>query len=171
VYNRGLKWIKVERRTSGVLPLTLKVEQMFLGQYHHNLDEKGRLTIPAKFRDVLAEGAFLTQGFDRNLRLITEADFEIMFEKINHLSMTDPAIRQLRRLIFATASDVQLDRIGRTLIPQFLRDFAGLENEAVIVGVGEAIEIWSPEAWAEQESLLQDADANAQRFAELDLSL
>ncbi len=144
---------------------------MFLGQYQHNLDEKGRLTIPAKFRDALIEGAYLTQGFDRNLRLLTEADFETMAEQISHLSMTDPAIRQLRRLIFSTASEVQLDRLGRTLVPQFLREFAGLETEAVIVGVGEAIEIWSPEAWAEQESLLQDADANAQRFAALDLSI
>jgi len=161
----------VERRTSGVPQLTQKVEQMFLGRYHHTLDEKGRLTIPAKFRDALADGAILTQGFDRNLRLITKADFEVMSARINRLSMTDPAIRQLRRLIFASASEVQLDRIGRTLVPQFLRDFAILENEAIIVGVGEAIEIWSPEAWAEQESLLQDADENAQRFAELDLSI
>jgi MraZ protein len=144
---------------------------MFLGQYHHNLDEKGRLTIPARFRDALAEGAYLTQGFDRNLRLLTQADFEVMAEKVNHLSMTNPDIRQLRRLIFANASEVQLDRIGRTLIPQFLRDFAGLDSEAVVVGVGEAIEIWSPEAWAEQEGMIQDAEANAQRFAELDLSL
>jgi len=144
---------------------------MFLGRYHHNLDEKGRLTIPAKFRDALAEGAFLTQGFDRNLRLLTEVDFEAMAAQINRLSMTDPAIRQLRRLIFATASEVQLDRIGRTLVPQFLREFAGLDNEAIIVGVGEAIEIWSPEVWAEQESLLLDAQANAQKFAELDLSI
>ena len=66
---------------------------------------------------------------------------------------------------------MQLDRIGRTLVPQFLRDFAVLENEAIIVGVGEAVEIWSPKIWAEQEILLQDADANAQRFAELDLSI
>jgi MraZ protein len=171
VYTCGLKWIKVERRRSGVPPLTPKVEQMFLGQYHHNLDEKGRLTIPARFRDALAEGAFLTLGFDRNLRLLTQADFELMAEKINHLSMTNPDIRQLRRLIFANASEVQLDRLGRTLIPQFLRDFAGLDGEAVIVGVGEAIEIWSPAAWSEQENTIQDADANAQRYAELDLSI
>ena len=144
---------------------------MFLGQYRHNLDEKGRLTIPAKFRDAFAEGAYLTQGFDRNLRLLTESDFNRMAEKINHLSMTDPAIRQLRRLIFANASEVQLDRLGRTLVPQFLREFAGLESEAVIVGVGEAVEIWSPETWAAQESDLQDAEANAARFAELDLSI
>jgi MraZ protein len=103
--------------------------------------------------------------------LLTESDFNLLAEKINHLSMTDPSIRQLRRLIFANASDVQLDRLGRTLIPQFLREFAGLETEAVIVGVGEAIEIWSPEAWATQEDDLQDADANVARFAELDLSL
>ena len=94
-----------------------------------------------------------------------------MAAQINRLSMTDPAIRQLRRLIFATASEVQLDRIGRTLIPQFLREFAGLESEAIIVGVGQAIEIWSPKAWEDQENLLQDADSNTQRFAELDLSL
>ena len=161
----------MERRWSGVLPLTQKVEHMFLGQYHHNLDEKGRLTIPARFRDALAEGAYLTQGFDRNLRLLTQADFEVMAEMVNRLSMTNPDIRQLRRLIFANASEVQLDRIGRTLIPQFLRDFAGLDSEAVVVGVGEAIEIWSPEAWAEQEGMIQDAEANAQRFAELDLSI
>ena len=144
---------------------------MVLGQYRHNLDEKGRLTIPAKFRDAFAEGAYLTQGFDRNLRLLTESDFNLMAEKINHLSMTDPDIRQLRRLIFANASEVQLDRLGRTLVPQFLREFAGLESEAIIVGVGEAVEIWSPEAWAAQESDLQDAEANAARFAELDLSI
>ena len=144
---------------------------MFLGQYHHNLDEKGRLTIPARFRDALVEGAYLTLGFDRNLRLLTQVDFELMAEKINHLSMTDPDIRQLRRLIFANASEVQLDRLGRTLIPQFLREFCGLESEAVIVGVGEAIEIWSPAAWTEQENLIQDAEGNAQRYAELDLSI
>ena len=144
---------------------------MFLGQYRHALDNKGRLTIPARFRGLLAEGAFLTQGFDRNLRLLTESAFEAVYAQVNQLSMTDPTTRQLRRLIFATASQVEIDRIGRVLIPQFLRDMAGLETEAVIVGVGEAIEIWSPAAWDEQVALMSDVDANSQRFADLDLSI
>ena len=143
----------------------------FLGQYQHSLDQKGRLTIPAKFRDLLAEGAYITQGFDRNLRLITGSAFEALVEKISHLSMTDEATRQLRRLIFANASQVDLDRIGRVLIPQFLRDFAKLESEAVIVGVGEAIEIWSPDNWQLQLDELQNAELNAGRFAAFDLSL
>jgi len=144
---------------------------MFLGQYHHNLDEKGRLTIPARFREALGSGAYLVQGFDRNLRLLSEAEFNALSEKVNHMNKADPAIRQLRRLIFANASRVEFDRTGRVLIPQFLRNVAGIENEAIIVGVGNDIEIWSPEAWVEQENLLQDAETNAQRFAELDLSI
>ena len=147
------------------------VEQMFLGQYQHSLDDKGRLTIPAKFRDLLADGAFVTQGFDRNLRLVTEPAFKALADKLNHLSTTDQSIRQLRRLLFANASQIELDRIGRVLLPQFLRDFANLDGEAIIVGVGEAIEIWSPENWQLQIDELQDAEANARRFDELDLSL
>jgi MraZ protein len=171
VYNCGLKWIKVERRRTGVSLLTRKVEHMFLGQYHHTLDEKGRMTIPARFRDSLADGAYVTQGFDQNLKLQTEPAFEAMAEKVNRLSETDPKIRKLRRLFFASAGRVGLDRLGRVLIPQFLRDFAGLEKEAIIVGVGGSIEIWSPETWQEQLDELSDTEANAQQFAELDLSI
>jgi MraZ protein len=144
---------------------------MFLGQYRHNIDDKGRLTIPARFRDLLAEGAYVTQGFDRNLRLLTIPAFEEIYQQVSHLSITNPTARELRRLLFANASMVEVDRIGRILIPQFLREVAGLETEAVIVGVGEAVEIWSPKTWDQQNELLQDADANAQRFADLDLSI
>ncbi len=171
MYNCGLKWIKVERRTSGVLVLTPKVEHMFLGQYYHALDEKGRLTIPARYRDLLVDGAYVTQGFDQNLKLQTEPAFEAMASKVNRLSETNPKIRKLRRLFFASAGRVELDRLGRVLIPQFLRDFAGLDKEAVIVGVGESIEIWSPEAWRKQLDELNDTETNAQQFAELDLSM
>ena len=142
---------------------------MFLGQYRHAIDNKGRLTIPARFRDELADGAYLTQGFDRNLRLVTEDAFKAVFEKLSIMKTTDPVARDLRRLIFATASQVDLDSVGRVLIPQFLRDVAGLDGEAVIVGVGEAVEIWSPEEWDQKVILMSDVDANAERFAELDL--
>jgi MraZ protein len=144
---------------------------MFLGQYHHAIDEKGRLTIPARYRDLLVNGAYVTQGFDLNLKLQTEPAFEAMADKVNRLSETNPKIRKLRRLFFASAGRVELDRLGRVLIPQFLRDFAGLEKEAVIVGVGEAIEIWSPESWNQQLDELNDTEANAQQFTELDLSM
>jgi MraZ protein len=171
VCNCGLKWIKVERRVSGVLQLNPKVEHMFLGQYHHTLDEKGRLTIPARFRDSFVEGAYVTQGFDQNLKLQTESAFEAIALKVNHLSETNPKIRKLRRLFFASAGRVELDSLGRVLIPQFLREFARLDKDAIIVGVGESIEIWSPEAWQKQLTELSDAEANAQQFAELDLSI
>jgi MraZ protein len=146
-----------------------EIEQMFLGQYRHSLDDKGRLTIPAKFRDELSNGAHLTQGFDRNLRLVTKAAFDEMAAKVSQMQTTDPLTRILRRLIFASASEADLDSVGRILIPQFLRDVAGLQTDAVIVGVGEAIEIWSPASWDEQVSLLSDVEANSQRFAALEL--
>ena len=142
---------------------------MFLGQYRHTVDEKGRLTIPARFREELAAGAYLTQGFDRNLRLLTQEAFEAVFQKLSAMNTTDPAARELRRLLFANATKVEFDRVGRILIPQFLRQVAGLDGEAVIVGVGESIEIWSPAAWEEQVARLSDVDANARRFAALDL--
>lgn len=156
---------------TGVLWLIQELEQMFLGQYHHKIDEKGRISIPAKFRDELGIGAYLIQGFDQNLRLLHTSEFEALKEKLDHMNMADPTIRQLRRLIFASASHVEFDRTGRVLVPQFMRDVAGIESEAVIVGVGTDIEIWAPDSWQNQENLLKDPDANAQRFAELDLSL
>ena len=168
VERSGKLW---ERRSHRRSVVNVGIEQMFLGQYRHKLDEKGRISIPAKFRELLGNGAYLIQGFDRNLRLLKEPEFEALKEKIDHMNMADPAIRQLRRLLFANASHVELDRIGRVLVPQFLREVTGIENEVVIVGVGTDVEIWTPDSWTEQEALLNDPDANAQRFAELDLSL
>jgi len=144
---------------------------MFLGQYSHKLDDKGRLSIPAKFREDLGSGAYLIQGFDGNLRLLTDLDFGKLTEKINGMNQADQKVRALQRFIFANASRVEFDRNGRALVPKFLQDFAGIVNDAVVVGVGDGIEIWSPEIWEEQQSLLQEAAANNQLFAELDLSL
>ncbi len=143
---------------------------MFLGQYQHRLDSKGRLTIPSRYREMLAAGAYVTQGFDRNLMVLTPEAFQSISERVNQMSLTDPVARQLRRLIFATADRVEVDRSGRILIPQFLREVAQLENEAIIVGAGNYFEIWSPQEWAAQVDEIQDTEANAQRFAALEIS-
>ena len=142
---------------------------MFLGQYQHALDDKGRLTIPAAFRDSLADGAFVSQGFDRNLMVMTAAYFQQVYEHINAMSITDPAARLLRRLILSSAYQVEVDRSGRILMPQNLRQFLALNGEAMVVGQGEYFEIWAPSEWAGQMQMLQDTEANAQRFAALDL--
>jgi len=143
---------------------------MFLGRYHHNLDKKGRLTIPVRFREALQEGAYLVQGFDRNLMVLTPPVFERIYHRVNALSMTDPVARQLKRLIFSAASPVEVDGAGRILIPPYLREAVALNGEAVVVGVGDYFEIWPPQDWQQQMNLLQDAEANARRFAALDLS-
>ncbi|MFQ5616295.1 MAG: division/cell wall cluster transcriptional repressor MraZ [Anaerolineales bacterium] len=143
---------------------------MFLGQYTHSIDGKGRLIVPARFRELVTDGAYITQGFERNLMVLTTTAFEQISRRVSEMSITDPTARQLKRLIFAAADRVELDRTGRIRIPQFLREIAGLDGDAVIVGAGDYFEIWSPSAWTPMASELQDAEANAQRFAELDLS-
>jgi MraZ protein len=144
---------------------------MFLGQYHHSMDNKGRLTIPSRFRDLLlSDGAYITQGFDHNLMLLTEPFFMRIYERVNQISMTDPVARKLKRWIFSSAERVEFDKVGRILIPDFLRQSAGLNGEAVVVGVGNYVEIWDPSLWNDQVSQLQDDDADFQRFAMLDLS-
>ncbi|RPI34463.1 MAG: division/cell wall cluster transcriptional repressor MraZ [Chloroflexota bacterium] len=145
---------------------------MFLGQYQHTLDNKGRLTIPSRFRELLlADGAFVTQGFDHNLMVLTQPAFERLYERVNQMSLTEPNARLLKRLIFSAAERVDADKAGRILIPEFLRRAAALDSEAIIVGAGDYFEIWSPELWQEQLEKLQDTDANGQRFALLDLSI
>jgi MraZ protein len=142
----------------------------FLGQFYHNLDEKGRLTIPSRFREVLAvESGYIMQGFDRNLMVLTSNAFESISQHVNQMSLADPKVRQLRRLLFSSANPIEIDRVGRILIPQILRQQAGLVNEAVIVGVNEFFEIWSPELWSEQMSQLNDSESNAQRFGAMDI--
>ena len=148
-----------------------EVEQMFLGQYRHTIDDKGRLTVPARFRELLNEGAYISRGLENNLMVLTAPDFEALSRKVRQSSsMTNPDARDLKRLLFSTADRVEPDKNGRILIPQFLREMNGLEGEAVLVGVGDYFEIWTPREWDEQMAMLQDADANARRFVDLDLS-
>jgi len=143
---------------------------MFLGQYTHTIDTKGRLTVPSRFRELLEQGAYISQGFEQNLMVLTTSAFERLSNRVNEMSLTDPTARQLKRLIFATADRVEVDGSGRVRIPQFLREVAGLDGDAVIVGAGDYFEIWSQQAWQPKATELQDTEANAQRFAALELS-
>ena len=143
---------------------------MFLGQFQHNLDDKGRLMIPARYRELLAAGAFITQGFDKCLMVMTDNYFKQVYDRINAMNLADGTARLLRRLILSSAYPVEVDKVGRILVPQNLRQVIMLENEAIVAGQGEYFEVWTPAAWNDQMSQLQDIETNNQRFAALDLS-
>ncbi|MFW6074546.1 MAG: division/cell wall cluster transcriptional repressor MraZ [Chloroflexota bacterium] len=141
---------------------------MFLGRFDHNLDAKGRLALPARYRDRLADGVVVTRGFDPCLLIYPMDAWMPLAERVSQLSISDPDVRQLRRMLFAEATDLQLDRQGRILLPAGLRDYAGLDREAVVVGMHTFIEIWSPEQWgSERDALDREGSAIAERLSEL----
>jgi MraZ protein len=144
---------------------------MFLGQYHHTIDEKGRITFPSRFRDLLIDGAYVTMGFDNNLLVITTNHWDRFCEQISASTITDLEGRDLRRLMFATAAKVEFDSAGRFLIQQPLKEASHLDGNAVVVGAGNYIEIWAPELWDEQMRILNDPVAKAQRFKAFNLSI
>ena len=143
---------------------------MFLGQFQHNLDDKGRLMIPARFRELLAAGAFITQGFDRCLMVMTDMYFRQVYDRISAMNLADPNTRLLRRFILSNAYPVEIDKVGRILVPQNLRQGILLESEAIVAGQGEYFEVWTPAEWNAQMAQLQDIETNNQRFVTLDLS-
>jgi MraZ protein len=143
---------------------------MFLGHFQHSLDEKGRLTVPARFRELLQGGAYITQGFDRCLMVMPGPYFHQVYAHLSALNLADQTARMMRRMILANAYPLEADKVGRVLVPQHLREFAGLDGEAVVAGQGDYFEVWTPTAWNDQVKQLQDTDANNQRFSTLNLS-
>jgi MraZ protein len=141
---------------------------VFLGRYTHNLDDKGRLALPSKFRPELAGGVVVTRGFDACLLVYPTAAWLPLAEKVAALSISDPDVRLLRRMLFANATDMDLDRQGRILIPADLRTHAGIEREAIVVGMHTFIELWSPSGWDAQSELVErDGASIAERLAAL----
>ena len=144
---------------------------MFLGQFQHNLDDKGRLMIPARYRDLLAAGAYITQGFDKCLMVMTDAAFKEVYGRLDTMNLADSTARMVRRLILSNAYPVEVDKVGRILVPQNLREFLGITSgELTVAGQGDYFEVWTPAEWKTQMDKLQDVEANEQRFAALDLS-
>ena len=136
---------------------------MFLGEYDHNMDDKGRLAVPARFRDELGEGVVITRGFDRCLMGFPRPMWELLARQVSALSLGQGDARNMRRLLFSGASDLQLDRQGRILIPQNLREYAGLDEQVIVAGLNTHFEIWSSERWHE---VLNTLDVNGSMIAE-----
>ncbi len=141
---------------------------MFLGQFAHTLDTKGRLAVPARFRTSLEAGVVVTRGIDRCVAAYPIPVWEELAGKISALPMTDANARQFRRMVFAQAANLDLDRQGRIVLPQELRDYAGIDREAVVIGVHASFEIWSPEGWAAMQQVVDaDADMIVSRLADV----
>jgi MraZ protein len=133
---------------------------MFLGTYTPKLDEKGRIILPAKFRDQLAGGVVLTRGQERCLYVFSLRDFESMHETLSKAPLTSKESRDYQRLFLSGASDEQLDKQNRLMIPAVLRDYAGLDRDLAVIGMGSRLEIWNAQSWSryveEQEPQYSD---------------
>lgn len=143
---------------------------MFLGEYDHTVDDKGRLAIPARFRAGLSAGLVVTRGFDQNLLLYPLPVWHELSARVTALPMTQPAARTLRRLLFGSAANLELDKQGRILLPANLRQYADVVSDAVVAGMDTFIEIWSRERWqAVIDSFPDQAAALAEQVAALGL--
>jgi len=143
---------------------------MFLGQFDHNIDAKGRLTIPSNFREEAPEGLFVTKRFDNNLIAYPRDVYERMAEKINELSITDPESRALRRMFFSNTVALSYDTAGRILLPAFLRESAQIATTCKLVGNGDNIEIWSMELWQIENQKNGGSEKNSSRWAAYNIS-
>lgn len=122
---------------------------MFIGEHNHTLDNKGRITMPSKFRDDLGEEFIVTKGLDSCLFVYPKAEWAIFEDKLKTLPLTNKDARAFVRFFFAGASECSLDKQGRVLIPPNLRNHAELSKDAIIIGISTRIEIWSKERWKE----------------------
>jgi len=120
---------------------------LFMGEYQHNVDSKGRVILPAKFRELLGEMFVATKGLDRCLFIYPKEEWTILEEKLKKLPLAKQEARAFVRFFFSGAAELEFDKQGRVLLPNNLRDYAGLEKDIVVVGVSSRIEIWDKQAW------------------------
>ncbi len=141
---------------------------MFIGEFTHNLDSKGRIALPVKFRQKLSGGAIITRGLDRCLFLFPNKEWEILAQKLIALPLAKSDSRAFVRLMLAGAMDVGSDKQGRILIPDYLREYAALKKETVIAGLYNRIEIWDRESWKQYKNKTESAsDEIAEKLSEL----
>lgn len=139
---------------------------MLMGEYSHSLDAKGRIIIPAKLREQLGDTFVVSKGLEGCLFVFPPAEWEKLSNKIQALPLTDPRGRKFSRYFFSGASELEVDKQGRALLPPNLREEAKLEKDVVLCGVGNRVEIWSKEKW-EDVSHYDDIEELAEQLAEL----
>lgn len=122
---------------------------MFIGEYTHNLDEKGRIAVPKKFREVFKNGAVATRGLDNCLFLYTNKEWKKLAERLAELPFSQANSRAFARLMLAGAMDINLDTQGRIILPEYLRNFANFKKEIIIAGLYNRLELWDKEKWIE----------------------
>ncbi len=142
---------------------------MFLGYYTSRSKHSNHLSLPTNWRKLISGGVYLTQGFDQNLLILTEDAFQEIYSQITSLNIADPLVRLLSRMFLGKASFLEIDQKGTISLPANLMQYANLNNDFVIIGQGKYLEIWNPDQWHEQQSELNNAQANAQRFSTLTL--
>lgn len=140
---------------------------MLIGEYTHTLDPKKRISLPAKFRKVLGKTVVITRGLDNCVSLYPLSTWKTMTEKLAELPMGQAGSRDFNRFLLSGAQEVDIDSAGRILIPDFLKEFAGLKTKVVLAGVHNRVEIWNDKAWGEYTKRIQkQADALAEKLGE-----
>lgn len=136
---------------------------MFIGEFRHNLDDKGRLQIPVKWRSKLAEGAVITRGFDGSLKFYPLAIWQDIAKTLAALPQSQPAARAYVRQTLAGAVDIELDKLGRVVLPAYLRSYAQITKQVVLAGLHDHLEIWNTDAW---EAYVNSIDQNTPEFGQ-----
>ncbi|MCL5981646.1 MAG: division/cell wall cluster transcriptional repressor MraZ [Firmicutes bacterium] len=143
---------------------------MFIGEHQHSLDDKGRLIMPAKFREGLGESFIITRGLDNCLFVYPQQEWNVLQQKMKSLPSTKADTRAFVRFFFSGASECEVDKQGRVLIPASLREYARLEKDVVVAGVSSRVEIWAEEAWRQyREETGQNMAAIAEKIMDIEL--
>lgn len=141
---------------------------MFIGEYQHSIDDKGRVAVPAKFRVTLGERAIVTRGLDRCLFIFSVGEWEELAKKLIALPMAQANARAFTRLMLAGAMEINFDSQGRILVPDYLRVYANLKKQTIVAGLYNRIELWDEAAWKKYKTQTEsDSDAIAERLSEL----
>jgi len=140
---------------------------VFTGEYRHTVDDKGRIAVPVKFRAQLDSGSMISGWMDDCLAIHTKAGWEALASKVAALPITDTESRRFQRFVFSKATEAEMDKQGRVLLPAHLRQSVGLTGEAVLVGSQDHAEIWAPDRWDAYRKTLEDPKELAKAFAGL----